>query len=231
MALGVLATALLLRLLLSSESSEPSESSNREDVRLTPVDPVGGMPLREVLAKRRSQRDFTDRALTLDEVAQLCWAAQGISQKEQGFRTAPSAGALYPLTVLIVDREGVHEYLPQDHLLRSTRIGDLRLKLQAAALNQSSVGRAPVCFVITMDVARTASKYGAKAERYCLLEAGHVAQNVLLQATSMGLGGVPIAAFDEHAVARLLQLPSRLQPVYLLPLGQPVGKESKERYP
>ena len=134
-------------------------------------------------------------------------------------RTAPSAGALYPITIFVLDREGVHEYQPQSHSLRSARVGDLRAKLKAVGLDQPSVGGAPVYFVLTIDASRIDSKYGAKAERYGLLEAGHVAQNVLLQATGLGLVGVPIATFDEHRVTKLLNLPPNFRPVYLIPLG------------
>jgi SagB-type dehydrogenase family enzyme len=190
---------------------------------LPPVDTVGGMTLTEALDRLRSQRELADRSLTLEDVSQLCWSAQGIRDKEQGLRTAPSAGAIYPIALVVVDRDGVHEYQPQGHVLHSARVGDLRGILQAAALDQASVGSAPVCFVVTVDVSRTASKYRAKAERYCLLEAGHVAQNILLQATALRLAGVPIAAFDEQRVSKLLILPANLRPVYLIPLGHPSG--------
>ncbi len=182
------------------------------------------MGLAEVLKRRRSRREFSGKSLSLAQVAQLCWAAQGITDDIQGFRTAPSAGALYPITVFVVDTNGVYEYEPAGHALRQAAAGDLRGKLQAAALDQPCVGEAPLCLVIAVDVARTASKYGSRAERYCLLEAGHVAQNVLLQATALGLAGVPVGAFDHRRVASTLALPPNLRPVYLLPLGYPGGE-------
>lgn len=179
----------------------------------------GGMALSEALARRRSGRDFTDTALSPDQVAQLCWAAQGITDTDQKLRSAPSAGALFPLAVFLVDQAGVYEYEPEQHALRQVLAGDVRANLQAAALDQPCVGQAPVCLVIAMEVRRSAIKYGNRAERYCLLEAGHVAQNVLLQATAMGLAGVPVGAFDDRQVAALLHLPPNVNPVYLLPLG------------
>jgi SagB-type dehydrogenase family enzyme len=123
-----------------------------------------------------------------------------------------------------VDESGVYEYEPGRHALHPTLASDLRAKLQAAALDQPCVGEAPLCLVISIDVGRTASKYGGRAERYCLLEAGHVAQNVLLQATALGLAGVPVGAFEDQRIAALLELPPNLRPVYLVPLGYPQGE-------
>lgn len=178
------------------------------------------MPLNEALAMRRSHREFTETSLTESQISQLCWAAQGLSS-ESGKRTAPSAGALYPVTVLFADRKGVWEYVPDSHSLLSRGEEDVRKKLQAAALNQPSVGNAPVCFIVAFDVSRTAKKYGKRAERYCLLESGHVAQNLLLTATSLKLAAVPVGALDEERVSSILGLPDRLQPVYLIPIGHP----------
>jgi SagB-type dehydrogenase family enzyme len=153
-------------------------------------------------------------------LGQLLWSAQGITG-EQGYRATPSAGAIFPLTVLLVDPDGVYEYTPEKHALRRVLAGDIRSRLQAASLDQSCVGSAPANLVIAMQVAPMAAKYGAQAERYCLLEAGHAAQNVLLQATGLGLVAVPVAAFQEEEVAALLDLPRNLVPVYMLPLGWP----------
>jgi SagB-type dehydrogenase family enzyme len=180
-----------------------------------------GMAVAQAIRLRRSLRDFDDTPLTPAQVSQLCWAAQGITDPRRGRRAAPSAGALYPMTVFVVDARGVFEYLPQEHALRPIAVGDERKKLQAAALDQESVGGAPMCMVIVIDVDRTAAKYGNRALRYCLMEAGHVAQNVMLQATDLGMGGVTVGAFDEQRVAALLKLSTDLRPVYLLPLGHP----------
>jgi SagB-type dehydrogenase family enzyme len=126
--------------------------------------------------------------------------------------------------VFVVDGQGVHEYKPGRHVLRRHLAGDLRGKLSAAALDQPSVGAAPLCLVITMDMARSASKYGKRAKRYWLLEAGHVAQNVLPQATALDLSGVPIGAFEDRKVATVLGLRRNFRPVYLVPLGHPPGR-------
>lgn len=182
---------------------------------------TGGMAVAEAIRLRRSLRDFNDTPVTPAEMSQLCWAAQGITDPRRGRRAAPSAGALYPMTVFVVDARGVFEYLPHEHALRRIVVGDERKKLQAAALDQECVGGAPMCMVIAMNVDRTAAKYGSRALRYCLMEAGHVAQNVMLQATDLGMGGVTVGAFDEERVAAVLKLSPDLRPVYLLPLGHP----------
>ncbi len=181
----------------------------------------GVMSLAEALQRRRSVREFSGKPLSLEQVSQLCWAAQGVTDEPQGYRTAPSAGALFPVHVYVVDPKGVYRYEPAGHVLRPALTGDVRGKLRAATLDQPCVGEAPLCLVLTIDVARTATKYGRRAERYCLLEAGHIAQNVLLQATALGLAGVPVGAFEDRRVASVLALPDRFRPVYLLPVGHP----------
>ena len=181
----------------------------------------GGMAVSEAIAQRRSQRHFTDTPLAPAEISQLCWAAQGITDAARGRRASPSAGALYPMTVYVVDARGVFEYQPRRHALRRVVEGDQRQNLQAAALGQACVGAGAMCMVIAMNVDRTATKYGSRALRYCLMEAGHVAQNVMLQATDLGLGGVTVGAFHEERVAAVLELSEDLRAVYLLPLGHP----------
>lgn len=180
----------------------------------------GPMSLERALAARRSVRDFTDERLTLEELAQLLWAAQGITA-DWGGRTAPSAGALYPLEVYAVTPGGLYHYLPDGHRADVLRADDLRRPLAAAALGQSAVAEAPAVLVIAAVFRRTEVKYGERAERYVHLEAGHAAQNVLLQAVALGLGGVPIGAFSDREVQRVLGLPADHEPLYLIPVGHP----------
>lgn len=178
-----------------------------------------GMSLTEALARRRSVREFSSQALTQDELGQLLWAAQGITS-DDGRRTAPSAGALYPLEIYVVTPSGVHHYNPHGHRLERRSGGDLRPALERAALGQAFVSSAAAVFVIAADYGRTASKYGSdRSPRYVHLEAGHVAQNLLLQAVALGLGGVPVGAFDDEQARKALSLPSAEQPVYLLAVG------------
>jgi SagB-type dehydrogenase family enzyme len=187
----------------------------------------GRLTLEEALALRRSVRDFSDTPLTPAELGQLLWAAQGITHPP-GRRTAPSAGALYPLEVYVVTREGVYHYEPEQHRLAVQAAGDVRRALFEAALRQEAVSEAPAVIAIAAVYARTAQKYGdpasgagERSSRYVHLEAGHAAQNILLQAVALGLGAVPVGAFRDEEVKRALALPPDQQPLYLIPVGHP----------
>jgi SagB-type dehydrogenase family enzyme len=181
---------------------------------------VGLSSFEEILAARRSVRQFTDKPLTLEQIAQLCWAGQGITEPNKGLRTSPSAGATFPIELYIVTADGVDHYLPAGHKMQRHAAGDLRPAVKAAANNQESIGQAPACVVITGMIERTAKKYGERAERYCYVEAGHVGQNILLQATSLKLAGVPIGGFDDDKVAAALKLPKDHRVLYMLAIGQ-----------
>lgn len=213
----------------------PPESARTSAVQANPSSPVtpepeprlpeprlqGTLSLEEALSQRRSIRSFGVETLTMAELGQLLWAAQGFTT-DSGLRTAPSAGALYPLEVYAVTPDGVYHYLPQGHRLVPLVMEDVRPDLAAAALRQSSVAGAPAVIVIAAVYARTAKKYGqTRSERYVALEAGHAAQNVLLQAVALSLGAVPVGAFDDARVQGVLGLPADHQPLYLIPVGHP----------
>jgi SagB-type dehydrogenase family enzyme len=198
----------------------PAALAAEKEIPLTLANRAGQLTVSQALATRRSQRQFASTRLPSEYVGQLCWAAQGITGPEDA-RTAPSAGGLYPIRIHVIDDGGVYAYEPRPHALRQTLAGDLRPKLQAACLDQDCIGDAPLTLAIAIDPEQLSPKYGIRAERYCLLEAGHVAQNVLLQATALGLAGVPVGAFHDAEVAILLQLPAGDFPVYLLPVGFP----------
>lgn len=182
---------------------------------------AGEISLEQAIAQRRSIRTFAQTPLTLEQISQLCWAGQGVTDRTSGFRGAPSAGALFPIELYVVGPEGVDHYRPADHKLERHLPGDLRETVRQAALKQRALAEAAVCLVITAVQERTARKYGGRAERYCFMEAGHVAQNVLLQATALHLGAVPIGAFHDDAVAEVLKLPPGHRVIYLLPIGNP----------
>jgi SagB-type dehydrogenase family enzyme len=178
--------------------------------------------LDEALRRRRSMREYTTRALTDGQVSQLLWAAQGITDPA-GYRTAPSAGALYPLEVYVATQAGLHRYEARGHRLLRVADLDVRPALRDAALGQEAVGTAGAVFIITAVPSRTAAKYGAqRATRYVQLEAGHAAQNLLLEAVALGLGAVPIGAFDDDRVSGVLHLRGGEVPLYLIPVGRPL---------
>ncbi len=181
----------------------------------------GSLSLEEALRLRRSVREFDRRALSDREISQLLWAVQGITHPD-GYRTAPSAGALYPLEIYVATGTGLYHYKLRGHRLAQRSPADVRPAMQRAALGQEATGEAPAVFVIAAVYGRTAVKYGAsRGERYVHLEAGHAAQNLLLQAVALGLGAVPIGAFDDAGIKQALGLPSDHEPLYLIPVGSP----------
>jgi SagB-type dehydrogenase family enzyme len=180
----------------------------------------GDVSLEQTLARRRSVREFTDQDLTLEQLSQLLWAAQGITN-ERGFRTAPSAGALYPLELYVVRDVELYHYQPAEHVLARTEAQDARQAVWKAGLEQNALRDAPVVFLICAVYQRTEQKYGQRATQYVHLEAGHAAQNLLLQAVALGLGGVPIGALYEDQLQAALALPADHEPLYLLAVGHP----------
>lgn len=180
----------------------------------------------QALLKRRSVREYGKQPLTLAELGQLLWAAQGITDLA-GFRTAPSAGALYPMEVYAVVGNvtgltaGVYKYRPAAHALERTATGNRLAELSKAALGQAAVRDAPVVLVLAAVYERTTQKYGERGIRYVHMEAGHVSQNVYLQAVSLGLGTVTIGAFYDDEVKKVVGLTDNEQPLYLMPVGRP----------
>jgi SagB-type dehydrogenase family enzyme len=210
-------------LVFGAIASHPAPAAPLEAARETFALPsprlVGTLSLEAVLDQRRSHREFGDGALRDDEIGQLLWAAQGITDARAGRRAAPSAGALYPLELWFVDARGTFHYEPVGHRLARMRDGDARAAL-AGACGQPHVAMAAIDVVIAGVSARTREKYGARAERYVLLEAGHAAENLLLQATALGLAAVPVGAFDDDRVANVLSLPAGQSPLYVLSIGR-----------
>jgi SagB-type dehydrogenase family enzyme len=190
-------------------------------IELPPPDRESGLSLTRAINQRRSVREFEERILTWSEIGQLAWAGQGLTQRAAGLRAAPSAGALYPIELDIITRGGVFRYQAAAHTVLQRATGDVRAPLARAAYGQSWLANAPCVFCIAAVAARTARKYGARAERFVQLEAGHVAQNLLLMAVGLGFAGTPVGAFDDDAVARMLDLGKGETPLYLVPIGLP----------
>ena len=189
----------------------------------------GEVSLEEAIYARRSRREYLERPLRIEEVSQLLWAAQGVTEPSLwvGLRSAPSAGGLYPLEVYVVVRKGgveglepgAYHYGPHEHELTQTVRGDMSRELMAACVDQEWVGAAPINLVFTGVIERTRVKYGERAWQYVLQESGHAAQNVYLQATALGLGGTVIGAFIESEIQRILSLPLDETPLYVMPIG------------
>jgi SagB-type dehydrogenase family enzyme len=179
----------------------------------------GGMSVEAAIAARRSVREFSDVRLTWAEIGQLAWAAQGITDPAGRLRAAPSAGALYPLELYFVTPDGAYHYVPAGHKMEQLSDGDLRGELRSAGGNQEALGRAPLTIVIAAVYERTAARYDERAQRYVHIETGHVGGNIHLQAKALGLDSVPIGAFRDDEVVRLLSLPPDCTPVYLIAVG------------
>jgi len=205
--------------------TEPSPAEDNARITLPEPRCDSDVSVEEALLKRRSVRNYTDEALTLQEVSQLLWAAQGITDPS-GKRTAPSAGALYPLELYVVVggvedvAKGVYKYEPQQHELVRVLDGEQRKALAAAALNQQSIAQGAIDIVITAIYERTTRKYSDRGIRYVHMEAGHAAQNVYLQAVAMNLGMVIIGAFYDDRVKEVLNLPENEEPLYIMPVGR-----------
>lgn len=221
--IGILSITFLLQ---QNIRSLFTHNESHMKIKLPPPIYNSQISIEEALKQRRSIRQYKNESLTLQQVAQLLWAAQGITATN-GLRTAPSAGALYPLEVYLVSGDirdmgaGVYHYLPNEHALAQVTDGDKRTKLAEAAFKQSDVEHGAADILITAVYQRTIKKYGARGKEFVYLEAGHAAQNIYLQAISLQLGTVSIGAFDGAAVKKVLTIPNEEDPIYIMPIGKP----------
>lgn len=188
----------------------------------------GTVSVEEAIKSRRSVRNYSSEALSLKEVSQLLWSAQGITDNSTGFRAAPSAGATYPLEVYLVVgkngvvglEEGVYRYIPYGHKIEQTLKGDVRSRLALSALGQDFIEEAPISIVIAAVYERTTGRYGERGIRYVHMEAGHVGQNLHLQGVALGLGMVMVGAFFDDQVQSTLNIPKNQKPLYIIPIGK-----------
>ncbi len=212
--------------LFPEENNKKNNYMDNQKINLPEPLKESEFSVEEALKERRSVRSFKDEELTLQEVSQILWAAQGITQKETGFRSAPSAGATYPLEVYLVVRKvegldpGVYRFLPEEQALHELVKGDKSEELMSGALNQGFIEDAPVNIVFTAVYGRTVNRYGERGERYVYMEAGHAAQNIYLQCESLDLGTVVIGAFDNEKIRRTINASREEKPLYIIPIGR-----------
>ena len=186
---------------------------------------AGDVSVEKALRERRSVRSYEDAPLDLAEISQILWSAQGITST-RGFRTAPSAGALYPLELYVITGNvknlpaAIYKYTPRNHALLEIVSGDRRPHLSRAALRQGSIRKAPAVILFCAVFERTTGKYGQRGIRYVHMEVGHAAQNVCLQAIALGLQTVVIGAFRDAEVKAIANLPADEQPLYFVPVGR-----------
>ncbi len=203
----------------------PAPAAAPEAIRLPQPVTEGTMSLEKTLHERRSVRQYGNAPISLGDLSQMLWAAQGISGAG-GKRTAPSAGALYPLDLYVIAgavaglSAGVYSYDPHRHQLAMVAEGDARRELSRAALGQSTIKNAAAVLAVCAVYERTTFKYGERGTRYVHMEAGHAAQNASLQAVALGLGTVVVGAFDDDQVKTVLRLSEREHPLLLMPMGK-----------
>jgi len=191
------------------------------------VEYEGKITVEEALRMRKSTRRFRRTNISFEDLGCLLWSTYGFRTFQVDGRTAPSAGACYPLIIYaIIGKdsisgvgEGIYLYSPREHSIIRHRPGDVRKELARAALNQDFIRVAPISIVISADFSKTTSRYGERGIRYVYIDLGHAGQNIYLQATSRGMGTVAVGAFTDDEVARVLSLPEDEKPLYIMPIG------------
>ncbi len=218
-----------LERLISKNKSDGGVKVFGDKIKMPPPKLKGEISVEEAIARRRSRRDYKEDPLKLEELSNLLWAAQGITEPINKLRAAPSAGATYPLEVYVVIRkggveelsEGVYHYNPFEHILEKHIEGDLSIELSSAAISQQWVRDAALNIILTAINERTTERYGQRGIRYIHMEIGHVGENIYLQAESQNLGAVVIGAFYDDWVQQLLSLPENENPLYIIAIGRP----------
>jgi SagB-type dehydrogenase family enzyme len=191
-------------------------------ILLPEPDVNGSVSLEEAISRRRSVREFADKPLNFAQMGQLAWAGQGITDKQKGLRAAPSAWEAYPIELRFVTPEGMFTYRPQDHSMQQVSASDLRNQL-AKAVGQDMVAQASCDIVIAGSIRKLTPKAGGKAMKFMQLEAGHVAENIQLQAAALGLASAPIGEYDPQNVDKACELRGGLDPLLIICVGYPAA--------
>lgn len=199
-------------------------------IKLPSPELKGKKSLEEAIMTRRSVRKYKAGTLSLSQLSQLLWSAQGVTSAGR-FRTVPSAGATFPLEVYcFVGKQtienlkaGIYHYKVNSHSISPHLEGDFRQELAEAALGQDPIAICPLTLVLCALFHRTTNRYGTRGEMYVHMEAGHLGQNVALQAVVLGLATVMIGAFDDSRVSKVLGLKEQLIPLYIIPVGKPAS--------
>jgi SagB-type dehydrogenase family enzyme len=215
---------------LRSNNNLEKNNSNMEENLITLPEPVidGKMSVEQALHLRRSVRSYADIELTIEQVSQLLWATYGVTKRSHNvlYKTAPSAGATYPLEIyLFVGKvkdigAGLYRYLPETHSLKLESKGDVRQQLAKACLEQRMIEQAPVTIIFSVVAERISRRYGDRGkDRYICMDIGHAAQNLYLQATAMGLATCAVGAFRDEELHEVISVPAEEQILYLMPVG------------
>jgi SagB-type dehydrogenase family enzyme len=196
-------------------------------IQLTEPNLTGSVSLEDALARRRSIRQFTSEPVKRSQISQLAWAGQGITDRQTGYRTAPSAGATYPIELFFATPEGLFVYRPADHSLLQLGTQDIRNMLSVAASGAESVAAAGCDIIVAGDFRKLTDRFKDKARLFMHLEAGHIAQNILLQAVCLDLGAVPVGGFDSAQVRKVCRIRRNLEPLYIICVGHPASETTQ----
>ena len=197
-------------------------------IQLTDPNLAGTVSFEQALAKRRSVRQFSNQPIKRTQIGQLAWAGQGITDSQSGLRTAPSAGKIYPIELLFATDEGLFAYQPAEHSMLQISDQDIRMPLAAAASMQESIATAGCDIIVAGSVRKLTPQFRNKARTYMLLEAGHIAQNIQLQAVCLGMGSVAIGGFETKDVRKVCSLTRDLEPLYIISIGYPAKTGTTE---
>lgn len=204
-------------------------TNERMDHRMNLPKPrlIGDVSVEEAIKHRRTIRSYLSKPLSTEQLSQIFWAAQGITEDRGYKRSAPSGGALYPMDIYAVVgdngvqgmKTGIYHYDPHNHAAMLVTEGDFRADVAMASLSQMWMARAPLNLVITSEYRRITSKYGSRGERYAMIEAGHIGQNIFLQAEALGLRAGIVGAFHDKDVIRIMKIDRSHEPLLILPVG------------
>ena len=214
----------LVVLVVPSYGRRRSRVIPRKIIQLTEPDTEGTITLEQALAKRRNVSQFTNEALKPSQISQLAWAGQGITETQQGLRTAPTIGGLFPIELIFATQEGIFAYNPMEHRLEQISDLDVRIPLAGATAMPESVAGAACNIVLTGSIRQVSERFPDKARTYLYLEAGHIAQNIQLQAAVLDLGSVAVAGFNATNVRKACGLARNLDPLYIICVGHPATK-------
>lgn len=187
----------------------------------------GTISVEQAIGQRRTVRAFSPRMLHPDQLSQLLWSAQGVTTSDGPRRAAPSAGALYPMDIYTVMgpdsvariEAGVYHFEPQTHVLHRVSQRDAREEVARACLSQMWMAKAPLCLVITAEYRRITGKYGNRGVRYAMIEAGHIGQNIFLQAEAIDLKAGIVGAYHDEKLIEIMNLPRTHEPLLIMPIG------------
>jgi SagB-type dehydrogenase family enzyme len=188
---------------------------------------TGTVSVEEAIFNRRTRRTFTAKPLSMQDLSQVLWAAQGITETRWKHRAAPSAGALFPINVYIIVKKdgveklptGIYKYIPEGHYLQTREEGDFNMELRKVGYSQTFFADSPICLIFAAESVRTTWKYGERGHRYIDFEAGHIAENIQLIGESMGFSVGLVGAFRDESVSALLKLKKDETPLYIIPVG------------